>query len=224
MAQYLRSIWLIFKKDLLYEKRSREVVSSMLLFALIAVVLLIFSFQLAADIKQKAYAATLWLALCFAGTLGLNRSLMEEFENHCLDGLLLIPIDRTALFLGKFLANWLFTLFLSGVLGLLGGFFYSVNPFHWQLLIVLLLATMGYSLTGILIAAISLKLNNRELFLPILLFPVLVPLLMAAVRATQVIISGGSMAELTTWLWMLAGYNLLILAAGILLFEPLITD
>ncbi len=224
MNHLFRVIWLIFKKDLLSEQRSRETLSSMLLFALITVVVLIFSFELAADVKQQAFAATLWLALCFAGTMGLNRAWAAERENQCLDALLLAPVDRTALFLGKFLANWVFTLIVALVLVPTAGFFYGVNPFHWQLLGIVLLGTLGYSLAGILIATLSQKLSSRELYLPILLFPVLIPLLMAAIRATQLIITGVASAELLTWVGMLAGFDVLILAVGILLFEPLVSE
>lgn len=224
MSPLFRTIGLIFKKDLLSEQRSRETLSSMLLFALITVVVLIFSFELAADVKQQAFAATLWLALCFAGTMGLTRAWAAERENQCLDALLLAPVDRTALFLGKFLANWVFTLVVALVLVPLAGFFYGVNPFHWQLLGVVLLGTLGYSLAGILIATLSQKLSSRELYLPILLFPVLIPLLMAAIRATQIIITGSAAAELITWVGMLTGFDILILAVGILLFEPLVSE
>ncbi|MEA5077996.1 MAG: heme exporter protein CcmB [Anaerolineaceae bacterium] len=224
MRPLFRTVWLIFKKDLVSEQRSRETLSSMLLFALITVVVLIFSFELAADVKQQAFSATLWLALCFAGTMGLTRAWAVERENQCLDALLLAPVDRTAFFLGKFLANWVFTLVVSLVLVPLAGFFYGVNPFHWQLLGVVLLGTLGYSLAGILIATLSQKLSSRELSLPILLFPVLIPLLMAAIRATQIIITGNAAAELITWVGMLAGFDVLILAVGILLFEPLVSE
>lgn len=224
MKPVLRTIWLIFKKDLLSERRNKEALTSMLLFALISVVLLIFAFELAADVKQQAFAATLWLALCFAGTTGLNRAWAQEQESQCLDALLLAPIDPIAVYFGKFLANWVFTLIVSLVLLPLAGFFYGVNPLHWQLLGIILLGTLGYSLAGVMIAALSQKLRNRELSLPILLFPVLIPLLMAAIRATQIIISAGTDAELLTWVGMLAGFDILILAVGILFFAPILED
>jgi heme exporter protein B len=126
--------------------------------------------------------------------------------------------------LGKFLSNWIFTLIVALVLVPLAGFFYGVNPIHWQLLWIVLLGTLGYSLAGVLIAALSQKLRNRELSLPILLFPVLIPLLMSAIRATQIVISANLAAELLTWVGMLAGFDVLMLAVGILLFEPLLND
>jgi heme exporter protein B len=224
MNSILRAAFLIFKKDLLSERRNHEALTSMLLFALISVVLLIFAFDLAADVKQQAFAATLWLALCFAGTTGLNHAWAQEQQTQCLDALLLAPIDPTALYFGKFAANWVFTLLVALVLAPLAGFFYGVSPFHWALLGIILLGTLGYSLAGVLISALSQKLRNRELSLPILLFPVLIPLLLAAIRATQIIISGGAAEELLTWVGMLVGFDGLILAVGLMFFEPLLND
>lgn len=224
MMDYLRTVWVIFKKDLTTERHSREVISSMLLFALISIIILIFSFELAANMRQEAFAGTLWVALCFAGTLGLNRLMSLERENQSLDALLLAPVDRTALFFGKALANWIFTLLLALILIPVAGFFYTINPFKWGLIGVVLLGTLGYSLSGTLISAITSKLSNRELYLPLLLFPVVIPLLLAVIRATNVLLNGGTTAELGTWISMLGGYDLLFLAVGILLFDQVVAD
>jgi heme exporter protein B len=224
MMDYFSTVWVIFKKDLMTERRSREIVSSMLLFALIAILILIFSFELAVNIHQEAFAGTVWVAICFAGTLGLNRLMNQERENQCLDALLLAPVDRTALYLGKVLANWAFMLLLAAILIPVAGFFYSLNPFRWGLIGVVLLGTLGYSLAGTLISAIAAKLSNREMYLPVLLFPVVIPLLMAAVRATNLLLTNGAASELGTWVLMLGGFDLLILAVGILLFDQIIGD
>ncbi len=224
MTPFLKSMTAVIWKDLTVEWHSHELLIAMLIFAMI--VLFIFNFALELDPKSRSgvTSGVLWVTFAFAGTIGLNRSLAMEKDHGCLDGLLLAPVDRTALFLGKFLANWVFTLVVALVLVPLAGFFYGVNPFHWQLLGVVLLGTLGYSLAGILIATLSQKLSSRELYLPILLFPVLIPLLMAAIRATQIIITGSAAAELITWLGMLTGFDILILAVGILLFEPLVSE
>ena len=224
MMDYLHTVWVIFKKDLTTEQRSREVISSMLLFALISIIILIFSFELAANMRQEAFAGTLWVALCFAGTLGLNRLMSLERENQSLDALLLAPVDRTALFFGKALANWIFTLLLALILIPVAGFFYTINPFKWGLIGVVLLGTLGYSLSGTLISAITSKLSNRELYLQLLLFPVVITLLLAVIRATNVLLNGETTAELGTWISMLGGYDLLFLAVGILLFDQVVAD
>ena len=221
---YLRTVFLVLKKDLIAERRSREVLSSMLLFALIAIILLIFSFELAVNIRQAAFAGTLWVALCFAGTLGLNRTMSLERENQNLDALLLAPVDRTALFFGKALANWLFTLLLTLILIPAAGFFYGINPFKWGLIAVVLLGTLGYSLSGTLISVITSKLMNRELYLPLLLFPVEIPLLLAVIRATNIVVNSGIITEAGTWILMLLGFDLLFLAMGILLFDQVAAD
>ena len=220
---YLRAIFTIFKKDLVAERRSREVLSSMLVFALIAIIIFIFSFELAVDVHAQAFAGTLWVSLCFSGTLGLNRSFGMERENNCLDGLLLAPVDPTAIYFGKTLANWVFLLTLAVILLPIAGLFYGIDPFSWGLAGIILLGTLGYSLSGTLLAAIAVRLHNRELFLPILLFPVLIPLLLSVIRATNVILNGAG-SEVGTWVLMLAGYAVLFLAVGLMLFDEVVVE
>jgi ABC-type transport system involved in cytochrome c biogenesis, permease component len=221
---YLSVVWLIFRKDLLAERRSREIISAMLVFALLSVIIFIFSFELAADLQKQAFAGTLWVSLCFASTLGLTRSFSLERENQALSGILLSPVDRSAVYFGKVLANWAFMLLLAFILVPLAAFFFNLNPFHWILLGILLLGTLGYALCGTFLSAITSRLHNRELFLPILLFPVIIPLLLAAIRATGAVLNGGVAGELGTWLLMLSGYDMLFTAVGLILFETVIAD
>ena len=187
-------------------------------------IIFVFSFELSANLQKEAFAGTLWVSLCFAGTLGLTRSFALEHENDALSALLLSPLDRSAIFFGKTLANWLFTLLLALVLIPVAAFFFNLNPFRWALLGVVLLGTLGYSLCGTFLAAITSRLHNRELFLPLLLFPVIIPLLLAVIRATSAVLNGGAAGELGTWLLMLSGYDMLFIAAGLLLFETVIAD
>jgi len=221
---YFSAMWSVFCKDLAAERRSREVLSSMLVFALLAVIIFVFSFEFAANLQKEAFAGTVWVSLCFAGTLGLTRSFSLERENEALSGLLLTPVDRSAIFFGKALANWLFILVMSIILVPAAGFFFGLNPFHWALLGVLLLGTLGYSLSGTFLSAITSRLHNRELYLPLLLFPILIPLLLAAIRATGAILNGGAPGELGTWLLLISGYDILFVAVGLLLFEIVVAD
>ena len=221
---YFSALTSVFLKDLAAERRSREVLSSMLVFALISVIIFVFSFELSANMQKQAFAGAVWVSLCFAGTLGLTRSFSLERENDSLSGLLMTPVDRSAIYFGKVLANWFFILVLSVFLVPVAGFFFGMNPFHWALLGVILLGTLGYSLSGTFLVAITSRLHNRELYLPLLLFPVIVPLLLAAIRATNAILNGGSAGELGTWLLLLSGYDMLFMAVGLLLFEIVIAD
>ncbi|NMC86628.1 MAG: ABC transporter permease [Anaerolineaceae bacterium] len=222
--EYLRVVWTLFRKDLRAEWRSREMLSSMLVFALLAIILFVFSFELSADLHRQAFAGTLWISLCFAGTLGLTRSFAQEQENSVVEGLLLVPVDRSAIFFAKALANWLWMMLLAVLLVPLMAFFMNLNPFSWSLLGVILLGTLGYALCGTFLAGITSRLRHRENFLPLLLFPVLLPLLLAVVRATGILLNGGNSAELITWLGMLAGYDMLFAALGLFLFEQVIAD
>lgn len=221
---YFSALISVFLKDLAAERRSREVLSSMLVFALISVIIFVFSFELSANMQKQAFAGTVWVSLCFAGTLGLTRSFSLERENDSLSGLLMAPVDCSAIYFGKMLANWFFILALSVFLVPAAGFFFGMNPFHWALFGVILLGTLGYSLSGTFLAAITSRLHNRELYLPLLLFPVIVPLLLAAIRATNAILNGGSAGELGTWLLLLSGYDMLFMAVGLLLFDIVVTD
>ena len=221
---YFSALTSVFLKDLAAERRSREVLSSMLVFALISVIIFVFSFELSANMQKQAFAGAVWVSLCFAGTLGLTRSFSLERENDSLSGLLMTPVDRSAIYFGKVLANWFFILVLSVFLVPVAGFFFGMNPFHWALLGVILLGTLGYSLSGTFLVAITSRLHNRELYLPLLLFPVIIPLLLAAIRSTNAILNGGSAGELGTWLLLLSGYDMLFMAVGLLLFEIVIAD
>ena len=221
---YLSALIEIFRKDLAAERRSREMLSSMLVFALLSVILFVFSFELSADLQKVTFAGTLWVSLCFAGTLGLTRSFSLERENNALAALLMSPIDRSAIYFGKALANWFFMLLLAAILVPAAAFFFNLDPFHWALLGVILLGTLGYSLVGTFLAAITSRLRNRELYLPLLLFPLIIPLLLAAIRATGALLNGGAAGELGTWLLLLAGYDILFMAVGLLLFETVIAD
>jgi heme exporter protein B len=221
---YLRIIFIVVQKDLRSERRSHELISSMLVFALISTIIFIFSFELTVEARQQAFAGTLWVALCFAGTLGLNRLMQQEKENASLDALLLVPVDRTAIFFGKTLANWAIMLLLSLLLLPVAGFFYSINPFSLPLLGIIFLGTLGYSLCGTLLSAITIKLRNRELFLPVLLFPLLIPLLIAVIRATNNILGAVGGSEVFTWLWIIIAYDVLFMGAGLMLFNEIVTD
>jgi len=221
---YFATIMLVFRKDLLAERRSREILSSMLVFALLSVIIFIFSFELLADLQKAAFAGTLWVSLCFAGTLGLTRSFSLERENNALAGMMLSPVDRSAIYFGKVLANWVFMLVLSVILVPVEGFFFNLNPFQWATLGIILLGTLGYALCGTFLAGITGRLRNRELYLPILLFPVIIPLLLAAIRATSAALNGGVAGEIGTWLLLMSGYDILFVAVGLLLFEAVIAD
>ncbi len=224
MKKYLSAIQAIFWKDMLAERRTKEILSAMLVFALTVILIFVFAFDLAIKVRSDAAAAVLWVTLCFSGTLSLNRSMAMEKDHAGMDGLLLAPIDRTAIYFGKVLVNWIYLLFTALIVVPVYSLFNNVNLLSIVFGGIILLGTLGYILTGTLIAALSLQLKTRDLLLPVLLFPVIIPLLLAAVRASSLVLQGGSPAEIGTWLMILVSYDLLFLAVGLLVFDKVIEE
>ena len=142
----------------------------MLVFALL--VILIFNFALELDVRTRGTitAGVLWVTFAFAGTLGLNRSMAVEKDRGCLDGLLLAPVDRSAIYFGKMLGNWLFMLMVATIILPIYSVLYNVNLFHPGLLAVILLGSFGYVVVGTLLASMAVQARTRDVLLPILLW------------------------------------------------------
>jgi heme exporter protein B len=220
----LRAARAILWKDLRSERRSREMLSAMLVFALL--VIFIFNFALALDAGARASvtAGVLWTTLAFAGSLGLNRSFNMEREQGGLDGLLLAPAGRTAIYLAKLALNLLSILLTAAVIFPLYSLFYNTNLLYPQLALVVLLASLGYASTGTLLAAMAVQARTRDILLPILLFPLILPLLLAAVKFTGGILAGTEFTELRTWFDLIVVYDLVFMGLSIILFDWVIEE
>ena len=218
-SAFIRSVLTILNKDLLVEWRSREMVSAMLVFALLVIFLFNYALNLESQLQPDVSAGVLWVAFLFAGTLGLNRSIAGEKDRGCLDGLLLAPVDHTAIYVAKVLSNLVVMLVTAAVLLPVFSLFYNVNLFQPGLLLVIFLGSLGYAVVGTLLAGLSAQARTRDILLPILLFPVVLPLLLAAVKASSGVLQGLPLSELTTWLNLLMAYDLIFLAVALLVFE-----
>ena len=224
MKKFFNAVLAIFWKDLLAERRTREILGTMLVFALTVILVFVFAFDLSVDMRSKAAPGVIWVTLCFAGTISLNRSMSLEKDREGFDGLLLAPIDRTAIFFGKALVNWVYMLITAIIIVPVYALFNNVNLFSPEFIGVIVLGTLGYILTGTLLSSLSLQLRARDMLLPVLLFPVLIPLLLSAVRASTILLQGGIEGELSTWIMLLAGYDLLFTAVGLLVFDKIIEE
>lgn len=221
-----KGTWLVLKKDLLIEWRTRARLNALLFFALAT--LLLFTFALGPDMEvlTKNAGGYLWLALLFASVLCLGESFRVEAENQALDGLKLLPTDARAIFLGKALGNTALLFMLGVVLIPITIAVYDVKMVgsFGTLLLVLLLGCLAISAPGTVYAAIASHARARDVLLPLLLFPVLIPALLASVKATKVIIEGDLMNNLNDWLTLLGGFNVIYWALGFLLFPRIIED
>jgi heme exporter protein B len=221
---YLRALWAVVWKDLAAELRSRELLSAMLVFALL--VILIFNFALELDAKARATvtAGVLWVTFAFAGTLGLNRSLAMEKDRGCLDGLLLAPVDRSVIYFGKALGNLIFMLVVEAIVLPVYSILYNTNLFIPGLLLVILLGSVGYVVIGTLLASMAVQTRTRDVLLPILLFPVVVPVLIAAVKASSGYLQAVELSEITPWMNLLIVYDVVFTAISWMTFDFIVEE
>ncbi len=221
---YLRAIGALVWKDLAAELRSRELLSSMLVFALLVILIFNFALELAIGTREEITSGVLWVTFAFAGTLGLNRSLAVEKDRGCLDGLLLTPVDRSAIYFGKALGNLIFMLVVEGIVLPVYSVLYSVNLFQPALLGVLLLGSIGYAAVGTLLAAMAVQARTRDVLLPILLFPVAIPVLIAAVKASSGVLSAFEWGAISPWLNLLIAYDVVFIAVAFMVFDFVVEE
>ena len=197
---YTRSMWAIVWKDLAAELRSRELLSAMLVFALLVILIFNFALQLDPRTRTSVTAGVLWVTFAFAGTLGLNRSMAIEKDRGCLDGLLLSPVDRSVIYFGKAIGNLVFMLVVEVIVLPVYSILYSTNLFQPGLLLVSLLGSIGYVAVGTLLASMAVQTRTRDILLPILLFPLAIPVLIAAVKASAGYLESIPFNEILPWL------------------------
>ncbi len=221
---YLRAIGAVVWKDIVAEFRSRELISAMLVFSLL--VILIFNFALELDIRARetVAAGVLWVTFAFAGTLGLTRSMSIEKDRGCLDGLLLAPVDRSALFFGKAVGNLVFMALVELIVLPMFSVLYNMNLFNPGLLSVILLGSVGYVAVGTLLSAMAVQARTRDMLLPILLFPVTIPVLLAAVKASTGFLQGFEMVDIRPWLNLLIVYDVIFIAVAFMVFEYVVEE
>lgn len=217
VTPYWRAVRTILWKDLRAEVRSRELVNAMLLFTLITVMIFSLAMELNAAARQNIVAGVLWVTVIFAGLLGLGRSLAAEKDRGSLDALLLAPIDRSALFFGKMLANWLFVLVVTLMLLVLLSVMFNITLIKPLILLVAVLGTVGFTTAGTLLSSMTVHARAREALLPIVLMPAVLPVLMSAVRATTAILGELPGEDWIPWLrWLIAADALYLFGAYVL--------
>lgn len=221
---FLRALSAVAWKDLAAELRSREVFTAMLVFALLVIVIFNFALELDIRARQAVTSGVLWVTFAFAGTLGLNRSMSIEKDQGSLDGLLLAPVDRAAIYFGKVLSNLAFMLIVEAIVLPVYSFLYNVNLFQTGLLITLLLGSIGYIVVGTLLAAMSVHSRTRDVMLPILLFPVVIPVLIAAVKASGGYLTGDDFANIRPWLNLLIVYDVIFTSIGFMVFDYVVEE
>jgi len=220
----LRQTHLLLFKDLLIELRRRDSLLTMFFFGTLLLFVFHFAFDLPPDKIAELAPALLWLAFLFTGTLGLAQLFLAERDNHCLDALLLSPLDRGALFLAKTAFNFILMFLVELVVIPLFWILFNLSAWNLlpQLFLVTLLGTVGFCVLGTITAAITLRARARELLLPLVLFPLMIPVILATIRCMESILRTGDITEAMAWLRLLAGFDVIFLTLGVLLFDSVL--
>jgi heme exporter protein B len=221
---FLKAMMAIVRKDLAAEFRSRELLSAMLVFSLLVILIFNFALELDVKVRESVTAGILWTTFAFAGTLGLNRSMAVEKDRGCMDGLLLAPVDRSAIYFGKAVSNLAFMLIVEAIVLPVYSMLYNINLFQPGLLLVILLGSVGYISVGTLLAAMSVQTRTRDVMLPILLFPIAIPVLLASVKASGGFLNGAEFAEILAPLNLLIVYDLIFIAIPLMFFEYVVEE
>lgn len=221
---YLNKVRAIVWKDVRAELRTKDILSSMLVFSFLTVLIFQFAFDLRASVIQLVLPGVLWIAITFAGVLGLNRSFVLEQDRGSMEGLLMAPMDRSAIYFGKLIGNLLFIFAVELVLLPLMTVLYNISLLSPSILLVVFLGTIGYAAVGTLFAALSINTRAREVMLPILLFPVMIPVFVAGVQATARLLDGDTLSEIARWVQLLLAYDGIFIAAAMILFDYVVEE
>jgi heme exporter protein B len=224
-GSYLRKVAAIVGKDIATELRTKEMISAMFVFSLLIIFIFNFAFDLRAESLQTLAPGVLWVAIAFAGMLGLSRSFILERDRGVLDGLLLAPVDRSAVYFGKMIGN---VLFISVVEIFILPFFIVLfnQPLATLPLLagVVILGTIGFASVGTLFSAMAVHTRAREVLLPIMLFPVVIPVMLSAVRLTSAVLDKTPFADVSHWLALIVAFDVIFIAVSFILFEFVVEE
>jgi heme exporter protein B len=224
MTNIFSKIFAIFWKDLLAELRTKEVIVSVLVFALLVVVIFNFAFSTGTGMTEVVAPGILWVALTFGGVIGFNRIFAVEKENSRLEGLMLCPIDRAVIYWGKLAGSFTFTLVVAIVITPIFLALFNLPLFLPRLALIIVLAITGFAAVGTLFSAIAINTRARDIMLPILFLPAVVPVIVAAVKSTTSVLAGKPWGDMLTWLQIMIAFDIIYLVIATLVFEFVVEE
>jgi len=222
----LVAVLTIARKDLLQEARGRAVTVATLFFSAVTLVMMAFAIGQDSELLRRSAPGVLWVALAFAGVISSAQSFQSDLEEGAFDQLLLYPVPRASIFLGKLLANWLYLTVLGLLMTPVTLVLYGARAGGdaWLLPPTLALGVLGFSLIATFYAALTANLRAREALLPVLMFPVVVPVLLAAVRASEAIVQLSNAPLAGSWLQLLGGFDLVYLVTCTAIFHLVVEE
>lgn len=222
--KFLRQVFAIVQKDLAAELRTKENLSAMVVFSLLVLVIFNFAFELQGVDITVLGSGVLWVAFTFSGILGLGRSFAAEKDKGSLEGVLLSPVDRGAVFLGKAISNWLFITVMEAVTLPLFALLNNAGIPWIPLVPYIVMGTVGFAAMGTLLSAVASSTKMREVMLPILLFPVSIPLLMSSVKLTSGALQGRAFEDVSNWFSILLVYDVIFVVVAFWVFEYVVEE
>lgn len=224
MSSSVKKIKAIVYKDIIAELRTREVTFSVLVFSLLIIVVFNFAFGVDQPTMETVAPGVLWIAFAFAGVLALNRTFIPEKENGCLEGILSCPVSREDIFLGKMLSSLIFMLFVEVVTLPVFALLFNLPVLSLQIITITILATVGFVAVGTLFSALAVNTRAREMILPILFLPVTVPVIISAVKASEIALAGGGWGELATWILIIVAFDAVFVTVPYLVFNYIVEE
>jgi len=227
MRAFARAVWIVTRKDLLIETRTREILLTTVFFALACVLVFAFGFVREGRPVEDAAAGILWIAIAFSGTLALGRAFERERHGETLRALLISPIDRPALYVGKLLGILVLLAAVEALVVPLIALMFQAALFDHTLLMLGLLAagTLGFAAVGTLFAAMLVRARSRDVMLPVLLYPITVPVIIAGVRGTAALLQPEADEPMArAWLAMLVLFDVVFVTLALWTFEPVMTE
>lgn len=224
---FVRTAWLVVRKDIVIEARSREIVYTTLFFAVACVLVFAFGFVNEGRPVTDAAPGILWIAIAFSGTLALGRAFERERQSETLRALMMAPVDRPALYVGKLAGILLLLAVVEAIVVPLVALFFHAPLFERPLLLVALLAagTTGFAAVGTLFAAMLVRARSRDVLLPVLLYPITIPVIIAGVRGTAALLQADVDVPMArAWLSMLVLFDVVFITLALWTFEPLMTE
>jgi len=211
-------------KDVISEVRTREIVFSVLVFTILVIVIFNFAFGATQETVWLVAPGILWATFAFAGVLSLNRSFIMEKDEGCLEGLMVCPVSREVIYVGKMLGSLLFMLIIEAIALPVFAFLFNLAIISLQLVVILILTTVGFAAVGTLFAALAVNTKAREMVLPILFLPIVVPLIISAVKASGLALAGGSWSDISSWLQIIGAFDAIFLVVSFLVFTYVIEE
>ena len=221
---FWRLVLTIARKDVLSELRSREIITSVLVFAILVLVIFNFAFSVDQATMLLLAPGILWVAFTFAGVLALNRAFIPEKEEHCLEGLLACPVGREVIYAGKMLGSLVFLLLVEAVILPVFALLFNTNVLGVEMIVITVLGTVGFTAVGTVFSALAVNTRAREMVLPVLFLPVVSPVIISAVEASALALSGQSFGGMAVWLIILLAFDAIFLVVPFLVFSYVVEE